>query len=47
MNNKVIKITGEIKTSEEIIHIKNLMLALQNDKEYFTHLSEIYFEFSS
>ena len=26
MNNKVIKITGEIKTSEEIIHIKNLML---------------------
>ena len=26
MNNKVIKIKGEIKTSEEIIHIKNLML---------------------
>ena len=26
MNNKVIKIKNEIKTSEEIIHIKNLML---------------------
>tara|TARA_B100000963_G_scaffold112904_1_gene98276 strand:+ start:280 stop:672 length:393 start_codon:yes stop_codon:yes gene_type:complete len=26
MNNKVIKIKDEIKTSEEIIHIKNLML---------------------
>ena len=26
MNNKVIKIKGEIKTSEEIIHIKNLIL---------------------
>ena len=26
MNNKVIKIKGEIKTSEEVIHIKNLML---------------------
>ena len=26
MNNKVIKIKGEIKTSDEIIHIKNLML---------------------
>ena len=26
MNSKVIKIKGEIKTSEEIIHIKNLML---------------------
>ena len=26
MNNKVIKIKGEIKTYEEIIHIKNLML---------------------
>ena len=26
MNNKVIKSKGEIKTSEEIIHIKNLML---------------------
>mgnify|MGYP001244801182 FL=1 len=26
MNNKVITIKGEIKTSEEVIHIKNLML---------------------
>ena len=26
MNNKVIKIKGEIKTSDEIIHIKNLIL---------------------
>ena len=26
MNNKIIKIKNEIKTSEEIIHIKNLML---------------------
>ena len=26
MNNKVIKIKGEIKTSEEVIHIKNLKL---------------------
>ena len=26
MNNKVIKLTGEIKTSDEIIHIKNLIL---------------------
>jgi len=26
MNNKVIKIKGDIKTSEEVIHIKNLML---------------------
>ena len=26
MNNKVIKIKGEIKTSEEVIHIKNLIL---------------------
>ena len=26
MNNKVIKLTGEIKTSDEIIHIQNLIL---------------------